>query len=144
MKQKSRYRRGYPVAFLMAFEDDHAVLWRIFSRVIKLSLRLEVEGKRTDEKALYNFHESVIYELKPVLKEGVRSIVVSAPMRTTYAQDFLKHVRKHHRYLTQPKNPNFANFAELVGSSDDRIKVAELVKTEEFSKKYRKGKKSKK
>lgn len=117
----------------MGFEDDHAVLWRIFSRVAKRSLRLELDGKRTDDKALYNFHESVVDALKPVLKEGVRSVVVTAPVRTTYAQDFLEHVRKHHRYLIQSKSPNHANFAELVGSADDRIKVAELVKTKQFS-----------
>ncbi len=134
VKRKRHYKRGYLVALLLGFEDDHAVLWRIFSRVVKLSLRLELAGKRTDEKVLYNFHESVVNALKPVLKEGVKSIVVSAPTRTIYAQDFLEHVRKHHRYLIQSKSPNRANFAELVGSADDRIKVAELVKTKEFSK----------
>ena len=134
MKRKSRYRRGYPVALLVGFEDDRVVLWRIFSRVVKLFHRLEVEGQRTDEKALYNFHESVVNAIKPVLKEGVRSVVVSTPARTTYAQDFLEHVQKHHRYLMQHKNPNRANFAELVGSADDRSKVAELVKSKQFTK----------
>ena len=132
--RKRRVRRGYPVAVLVGFEADHAVLWRIFSRVAKLSQRLELEGKRTDEKALYNFHESVVSALKPVLKEGVKSIVAAAPPRTAYATDFMEHVRKHHRYLTQSKNPNRANFAEMVGSADSRIKVAELVKTPEFTK----------
>jgi stalled ribosome rescue protein Dom34 len=133
VNRKRRYRRGYPVAVLVGFEDSHAVLWRIFSRVAKLSLRLELAGKRTDDKALYNFHESVVDALKPVLNEGVRSIVVTAPARTTYAQDFLEHVNKHHRYLIQTKSPNRANFAELTGSADDRIKVAELTKTKEFT-----------
>ena len=133
MKRKRRSRRGYPVALLVGFEDDHAILWRIFSRVVKLSLRLELDGKRADEKALYNFHETVVDALKPVLKEGIRSIVVTAPVRTTYSQDFLDHVHKHHRYLIQSKRPNRANFAELVGSADDRLKVAELVKTKKFT-----------
>jgi len=121
------------VALLVGFEDDHVVLWRIFSRVVKLSLRLEFEGRRTDAQALYKFRESVVGALKPVLNEGVRTIVVAAPVRTTYAQDFLEHVRKHHRYLIQSKSPNRANFAKLVGSADDRLKVAELVKTKQFT-----------
>ena len=125
--------RGYPVALLVGFEDEHAVLWQIFSRVVKLYLRVELDGKRTDEKVLYNFHESVIDALKPVLKEGTRSIVVTAPARTTYTKDFLEHARKHHRYLIQSKSPNRANFAELVGSADDQMKVAELAKTKEFT-----------
>lgn len=133
-KRKRRYRRGYPVAVLVGFEEDHAMLWRIFSRVVKPSLKVVLAGKRTDEKVLYNFHEQVVDVLKPVLKEGVKSIVVAAPARTTYATDFLEHVRKHHRYLIQSKNANRTNFAELVGSADNRVKVAELVKTKQFTK----------
>jgi len=133
VNRKRQYRRGYPVALLVDFEDNQAVMWRVFSHVVKPSSRLELDGKRTDEKVLYNFHESVVNALKPVLKEGVRSIIVTAPVRTTYAADFLEHVRKHHRYLIQSKSLNRANFAELVGSADDSIKVAELVKTKEFT-----------
>ena len=132
--RKRRYRRGYPVALLVGFESDHAVLWRIFSRVVKLSLRVAVEGKRTDEKVLYNFHESVVDALRPVLNEGIRSIVVTAPKKTTYAADFMDHVREHHAYLIKSKRPNRATFAELVGSADQPYKVAKLVKTKDFRK----------
>jgi stalled ribosome rescue protein Dom34 len=76
----------------------------------------------------------VVDGLRPALKEGVRSIVVTAPMKTTFAADFLDHVRKHHIYLIQSKSPNRATFAKLVGSADQPHKVAELVKTKEFSK----------
>ena len=86
----------------------------------------------SDEKVLYNFHESVVDALKPVLKEGIRTIVVTSPARTTYSQNFLVHVKKHHMYLIKLKSSNRANFAELVGSADDHLKVAELVKTKEF------------
>jgi len=121
------------VAVLVGFEDDHAVLWQIFSRVAKQLIRLELDGKRTEYKALYNFHESVINALKPVLKEGVRTVAVTAPVGTTYVQEFLEHARKHHRYLIQSKRQNRANFAQLVGSADDRTKLAELTKTKIFT-----------
>jgi stalled ribosome rescue protein Dom34 len=132
MKQKKGYKRGYPVALLVGFEDDHAVFWQFFSHVVKLHLKLKLDGKRTDEKALYNFHESVVDALRPMLTEGVRSVVVTAPMKTTYAQDFLDHVQKHHTYLIQTKKSNRATFAKLVGSADQPHTVAELVKTKEF------------
>jgi len=121
------------VAILIGFEDDYAVLWHVFSRVVKQSLKLKLEEKRTDAKALYNFHESVVDALKPVLKEGVKSIVVTAPTKTTYASEFLNHIRKHHRYLINSKSPNRANFAELSGSADNPAAVAELVKTKKFA-----------
>jgi stalled ribosome rescue protein Dom34 len=133
MKGKRRYRRGYAVAVLVAFEGCHAILWRIFSRVAKRSVRLELKGKRTDDKALYNFHESVVDALKSVLKEGVRTIAITAPVRTTYPQEFLDHVKKHHRYLIQSKSTNHAIFVKLVGSAVDRNKVAELTKSKEFT-----------
>jgi stalled ribosome rescue protein Dom34 len=121
------------VAVLVGFEDDHAMLWQIFSRVVKRLIRLELNGKRTDDKVLYNFHEIVVNALKPVFKEGVRTIAVTAPVGTTYTKEFLDHVKKHHRYLIQSKRQNRGNFAELVGSADDRTKVAELIKTKNFS-----------
>ena len=111
MKRKSRYRRGYPVAILVDFEDNYAVLWNIFSRVVKQSMKIKLEGKRTDEKALYNFHESVIEALKPVLNEGVKSIVVTSPTKTTYASNFLDHIQKHHRYLELTGLAGLENFA---------------------------------
>jgi stalled ribosome rescue protein Dom34 len=134
MKHKRGYRRGYPVAVLVGFESDHAVLWHVFSHVVKLHLTLKLGGRRTDEGNLYSFHESVVHALRQTLKEGIRSIIVTAPMRTTYAQDFLDHVQRHHAYLLQPKSANRATFARLVGSADEPHKVAELVKTKEFHK----------
>ena len=132
VKRKHGYKRGYPVALLIGFENDNAILWHVFSHVARLHLALELHGKRTDERALYNFHESVLEALKPMLKEGVKSIVIVAPPKTTYAEDFLDHVRKHHNYLIQSNNPNRATFAKLVGSADQPSKVAQLVKTKEF------------
>ena len=118
----------------MGFEGDHAVLWQVFSHVAKLHLTLKLSGKRTDERVLYSFHESVVDALRPTLKEGIRSIVVTAPMKTTYAKDFLDHVGRHHTYLIHSKSASRAAFAELVGSADQPHKVAELVKTKEFRK----------
>jgi stalled ribosome rescue protein Dom34 len=132
MKRKKGYKRGYPVALLVGFEDDHVVLWQVFSHVVKLHLTLKLGRQRTNEKALYNFHESVVDALRPMLKEGVRSIVVTAPMKTTYAADFLDHMRKHHGYLMQLKSSNRATFAMLTGSADQPSKVTQLVKTKEF------------
>lgn len=132
MKTKRGYKRGYPVALLVGFEQAHAALWQVFSHVVKPHRTLKLAGRRTDERALYDFHESVLNALRPVLKEGVRSVVVTAPTKTNYTVDFMDHVRKHHAYLLQSKGPNKVTFAELVGSADQFHSVAELVKTKEF------------
>jgi stalled ribosome rescue protein Dom34 len=133
LKRSRRYRRGYPVAILVGFEDDYAVLWNVFSRVVKQSLKLKLEGKRTDEKVLYNFHQSVVEALKHLIKEGIKSIIVTAPQKTTYTSDFITHVQKHHRYLLNNKSPNRTNFAELEGSANNFVAVAELIKSKKFT-----------
>lgn len=133
VKRKKGYKRGYSVALLVGFEADRAAIWQVFSHVVKLHVALKLEGKRTDGNRLYSFHESVVDAMRPMLTEGVKSIVVTAPPKTTYASDFLDHVQKHHSYLTQSKNPNRATFATLTVSTDQPHKVAELVKTKRFS-----------
>ena len=131
MKQKHGYRRGYSVALMVGLENDHAVLWQIFSQVAKLYATVNLDGERKDDRALYNFHETIVKALRPALNQGTRTIVVTSPIRTAYAADFLNHVQKHHTHLIQ-SSLDRASFATLIGSADQPHKVAELVKTREF------------
>lgn len=133
MKNKRQYRRGYPVALLVGLETNHAIIWQIFSQVVKLFQNLKLDGNRTEEKILYNFHESLMNSLKPILNDGVQSVVIASPPRTTYAAEFRNHIQKHHQYLFQSKSPNRVNFTNIVGSAENKIKVSDLVKTKEFT-----------
>jgi stalled ribosome rescue protein Dom34 len=85
-----------------------------------------------DKKSLYNFRESIVAELRPLLQEGVRSIIITAPMKTNYSKNFLNHVQKHHQWLFQRNSSNKATFGELVGSAAQLHEVSELIKTKEF------------
>jgi len=120
-----RYRRGYPLAVLIGLEERRAVLWRVFSEVVKLDGMVE----RGEE--LYDFHESIVNAVRPAFKEGVRSIVLAAPARTDYAENFLDHIRKHHAWLVR-EGPNAATFGELIGSAGRPHEVHELVRTKAF------------
>jgi stalled ribosome rescue protein Dom34 len=124
-KGRRRYRRGYPLAVLVGFEENRAVLWRVFSEVVKLDGAVERGGE------LYDFHESIVNALRPAFKEGIRSIVVVAPARTDYAMSFLDHVRKHHTWLVRG-GPNAATFGELIGAACQPHEVHELVRTKAF------------
>ncbi len=130
MKRKRRQRRGYPVAILAGLEDDQAVLWKVFSNVVKAERTLRLEGNRNDPKAVYNFHESIINALRPTLKEGIRSIIVASPTRTDHAQRFIEHVRRHHTWLVQ--GPNKAVFSETTGSAGTLSEVAAMTRTAAF------------
>jgi stalled ribosome rescue protein Dom34 len=128
MKPKN-YKRGYPVAVLIGIEADHAALWHIFSQVAKPQQTIPLTNRK-DPKALYSFHETIINALRPVLKEGVRSIIVASPPRTSYAQDFLGHVKAHHTWLLQGTNK--AALSQITGSASSPPQVAALTKTSAF------------
>jgi stalled ribosome rescue protein Dom34 len=129
MKPKN-YKRGYPVAVLIGIELNHAAIWHIFSQVAKQQQTIPLSGDRKDSKALYSFHENIINALRPVLKEGVRSIVVASPPRTNYSQEFLNHIKAHHAWLTQGTNK--ASFSQITGSASSPPQVAALTKTSAF------------
>jgi len=129
MKSKN-YKRGYPVAVLVGIEHDHAALWHIFSQVAKQQQSIPLNSDRKDQKAVYNFHETIINALRPVLKEGVRSIIVASPPRTSYAVEFLFHVKSHHAWLLQGANK--ASISQITGSASSSSQVAALTKTLTF------------
>jgi stalled ribosome rescue protein Dom34 len=130
LKQKRKYKRGYPVAILTAIEENQATLWKIFSNVAKHEKTIPLSGTRNNSKTLYNFHEAVINALRPTLKEGVRSIIITAPARTDYTQAFTNHVRQHHVWLSQ--GPNKAAISQITGSASTPAEVAALTRTQAF------------
>jgi stalled ribosome rescue protein Dom34 len=127
---KTRYRRGYAVAILVGLEENTAALWKVFSKVVKPETTVRFEGTRDNAKAVYNFHEAIVDALRPTLKEGVRSVILVSPARTTYSQDFRDHVRRHQAWLAKGVNP--ATFAEMTGSAATRSDVTALTKNPIF------------
>ena len=132
MKPARHYRRGYPVSLLVGFNSNSATLWEIFSHVAKPQQTFTIDRSRTDRKALYNFHETIVNALKPHFKEGVRSVILVTPPKTNYSNEFLEHVHRHHPYMLQQDALNRITFAELEGSAIQPHEVAELAKTLAF------------
>lgn len=132
MTRKRGYRRGYPVAVLIGLDEYQAALWTVFSNVVKPLVTLRLGRVRSDEKALYSFHEGIVDALRNVFREGVKSIIVAAPLKTDFAPAFLDHVRKHDAWLVKSKGSDSATFGVLVGSAIKPHEVAELVKTKAF------------
>jgi len=118
------------VAILGGLEGERAVLWKVFSKVVKPEKTVWLNGTRNDPKTAYNFHESIVNALRPALKEGVRSIILVFPARTHYAQSFMDHIHSHHAWLVQ--GPNKATFSEITGSAGTLPEVAALTRTPTF------------
>ena len=130
MKPRKRYRRGYPVAILLGLEENTAVLWKVYSNVVKHEQTLRINGTRNNPKAVYNFHEAIINALRPTLKEGVRSVILASPARTNHGQEFINHVCEHHKWLTQ--GPNKVAFSKITGQASTQSQVAALTRSPVF------------
>jgi stalled ribosome rescue protein Dom34 len=124
------YRRGYAVAILLGLKEDQATLWKVYSHIVKPEKTVPLNGYRNDPKAVYNFHESIINALRPAMKEGVKSIVLASPPRTSFSGDFLRHVREHHSWLTSGASK--AAFAEMTGSATTIHEVTVLTRMLDF------------
>jgi stalled ribosome rescue protein Dom34 len=115
---------------LVGFKEDEAAVWRVYSNVAKPEKTLKLTGFRSDAKAVYSFHEAIVNALRPVLKEGVKTIILTSPPKTGYSADFLRHVKDHHAWLTQGSGK--ATFAELQGAASTPHEVAELARKPDF------------
>ena len=129
MSPKS-YRRGYPVAVLIGIEQNQAAFWLILSQVAKHQQNIALNGDRNDPKALYNFHETIINALRPIFKEGIKSIIVASPAKTSYSQQFLNHIKGHHNWLQQGTSK--AVFSSITSSASTPTQVAALTQTSTF------------
>jgi len=129
-RRRRGYRRGYPVAVLIGFDGNRAALWRVYSQVVKP--HSTIKAPRGGKRELYNFHEAVVDSLRPILKEGVGSVVVAAPARTSYVKEFLDHVAKHQPWMT--RGTGSATFTGIVGSATTQEEVSALVRTGEVQK----------
>jgi stalled ribosome rescue protein Dom34 len=130
LKPKKRYKRGYPVAILLGLEEDTAVIWKVFSNVVKHEKTLHFSVTGNTPKTVYNFHESIVNALRPTLKEGVRSIIVASPPRSNHNQDFINHICEHHKWLTQ--GPNKAAFSKIARSASTKSQVTALTRSPVF------------
>jgi stalled ribosome rescue protein Dom34 len=118
------------LAILIGFGESVAIVWRVYSQVIKFEATVNLNGTRGDVKVLYNFHEALVNSLRVILGEGVRSVILVSPPRTTYGQTFAEHIKEHHAWLTQGANKIV--LTEITGTAVTRADLASLAKRPDF------------
>ncbi|MCX8150273.1 MAG: hypothetical protein N3D85_02045 [Candidatus Bathyarchaeota archaeon] len=130
MRKQNTYGRGYPVAVLVGLNTNQAVVWSVFSRVVKAEKTLHLTADETNSKSVYTFYEAVVNALRPILQAGVRSIILASPPRTNFSEQFLRHVKNHHTWLIQDSNK--AIFAKMTGAATTVAEVTQLTRNPEF------------
>jgi stalled ribosome rescue protein Dom34 len=111
------------VATLVGLGGEQASIWQIYSESVK-PFKLIQGG---DE---YGFYESLVDALRPIIRQGVRGILVAAPDEKDY-EGFMNHIRKHHGWLLKG-GPNTVTFEHLPMPATDADQVRGLVKSPGF------------
>ncbi len=134
-KRKKRVKRGHPIAILIGLHDNDAIFWRIFSETIRLHSKINRGRKRRnqDKKQLFHFHEEIVNTLRPVIKEGIRSVILLSPPKEEYSDEFLNHVNKHHSWLIK-NGGNQVVFSKIIGNQAKTQKDVYYLKTQEHFK----------
>jgi stalled ribosome rescue protein Dom34 len=115
------------VATLVGLEEDQASIWQIYSESVK-PFKLIQAG---DE---YGFYESIVDTLRPIIRQGVRSVLVAAPDEKDY-EGFMNHIRKHHGWLLKGGSLNTATFEHVPKPAADANQVRDLIKSRSFKEK---------
>lgn len=133
-KPKKKPKRGYPVGVIVGFEPMGAFIWKIFSERPVLAERVNLgrKFKNADRNQLYKFYEDLIRALRPLLKAGLRSILLLSPPKTTYTAGFMNHIKHHHHWLLREKHPHSATFRELSWSATTKDAVSVFMQSEEY------------
>jgi stalled ribosome rescue protein Dom34 len=127
---RKRRSRGYPTALLVGLENKMAFFWNIFSNSVKPGA---VKNWEDNE---YNFLESLVDELRPSFKQGIKTVLLASESRKEY-DVFMVHIKKHHGWMLKGYELNRVVFQFVKGSAKDVETVTELANTSGFRKKIR-------
>ncbi len=134
-RRRRRYRRGYPIAILVAFTEWRVRFWCKYRYTTKPMglLKRERKAKNFGEKDHYHFHEAIIDVLRPKIREGLKSIILINPPKTEFNELFLDHVNNHHMWLKQSKDKTQVRFGIIEGRADDFKQLNYLLEQPEFN-----------
>jgi stalled ribosome rescue protein Dom34 len=128
--RKRRRRRGYPVAVLIGLENKRSIFWNVFSNAVKAGVvKTWVDNE-------YNFFESMVDELRPSIKQGIKTVLIASDDRKKY-DGFIGHIEKHQGWMLKGYELNRVSFQFVEGSAKDVDAVMELVSASGFNDKIR-------
>lgn len=126
MPRRSR-RRGYPTAVMIGIRGLEAAIWNIYSESIKFE-------RKIDEDSSYGLYESIVDALRPMVRQGIKTIIVASIDDKDYTS-FIKHVERHQGWLLKGWELNKATFEHVPMAAMDERQVREIVKTNSFKEK---------
>lgn len=129
-----KQKRGYQRCLMIGFEPQTIYFWFVYSERADLHKIHKIPRKydNMDKSQHYQFCENIVEELRPILKDGMKSILLVTPPKKKYALGFLDHVKRHHQWMLNPQNPNYTSFKHLIGETSNLEQTTLLIQSLEF------------
>lgn len=130
---KKRQKRGFLVALLIGFDEKTIHSWKAYSHSLRgfKTIKLPRKWKYLDDKQIYNLLEDLVNVIRPVIKEGLKSIILADPEKKEYSTSFLDHINKHHQWLL--KGHNRVSIGQIVGVANS-LESAEFLISKDTTK----------
>jgi stalled ribosome rescue protein Dom34 len=109
---------------MISIDNGNAQIWNIYSESIK-------SDKKVSGKDAYNFYESIVDEIRPRVKEGIKTVLIASENRSDY-EDFLEHVKKHQNWLIKGYELNRVSFEHVPHPARNVNEVKELINKTKF------------
>jgi len=77
---------------IIALGEPHTRIWDVYSESVKPAETV------TATESQYRHHEDIIDQLRPRVKQGIKTVLVATPNTDQY-NSFMNHVKKHHGWL---------------------------------------------
>lgn len=129
---RRRKPRGYPVAILIGLENKVSIFWNVYSKSVKPgAVKHWIDNE-------FNFFESMVDELRPSIKHGVKTVLLVSESKRKY-DGFIEHIEKHQKWMLGGYELNRVSFQFLEGSAKNVDTVKELVNASGFKKSIEQG-----
>ncbi|MBD3214368.1 MAG: hypothetical protein GF311_17285 [Candidatus Lokiarchaeota archaeon] len=136
MGRKKRKKRGFPVGVLVGFDHQTIHIWKIFSESVKKykAIPLKRKWKNATEKDYYHYFEDLVNILRPIIDEGLCSILLLVPKSEKWAEAFLSHIEKHYHWLLNSRGNKRAFFSQIIGNAKTSNSIWYLLEKEKNKK----------
>ncbi|TFG16651.1 MAG: hypothetical protein EU531_05855 [Promethearchaeota archaeon] len=126
-----KQKRGFLAALLIGFDEKQLRSWKVYSHSLRSyrTIKFSRKWKYLDEKQKYKLFEDLVDLLRPVIKEGLKSILIASEEKLNISDAFLEHVNKHHRWLM--KGYNRISFGKIIGLADSLENAKRIISRED-------------
>lgn len=126
---KKKQKRGFLVALLVGFAEQEIHLWNVYTYKVNRikQIKLSKKWQYADDKEKYHFFEELVDSIRPIINNGLKSILLANPSKLDYSNSFLEHINKHHHWLVSSRRNNQITIGQIDGFARNLEETTTLI-----------------